>query len=267
VSRTLDRHLSSQPNHSGNHADIETPNSVQLNALRGMSYAEGREALKPANSLNANNVQMHGNGTSHEHEAREDARVSGPIGRIFNTILGVEVTREDTGLMVFDVGQLREFLDVTLKLSEGEWFRGTKLERVAEALMGQLDTNQDGLVGWGEFQGFQEEVLKNLAPGIGNTSTPEDVRNAAESQYSKLNSDTKGSPDSVTFSEMQDGIGKELPVGTKNVDIISQLAARIAMYAVDKDETGKDLKKRSVTESEWSTAALEIHAVGKENNP
>ena len=122
-------------------------------------------------------------------------------------------------------------------------------------------------MGWAEFQGFQEEVLKNLAPGVGNTSKPEDVKNAAASQYSKLNSNVLASPNSVTFDEMQDGIGKELPEGTENLDIISQLAARIAMYAVDKDETGKDLKKRSVTESEWSTAALEIHSAGKANTP
>jgi hypothetical protein len=208
---------------------------------------------------------MHEHGGDHNHVEPPEARVSGPMGRIFNRILGVEESREDTALMSFDESQLRIFLDTQLKLCEEEWFRGTKIKGAAEKLMASLDTNRDGLVDWAEFQGFQEQVLENLAPGTNRDSTPEEIKRAALAQYATLNSEKKDTPNSIVFDELQRGVAKQLPGNVGHKDIVSQLAARIAMVAVDKDEGKKELTDRKLSESEWTTAALDIHTSSRQN--
>jgi hypothetical protein len=244
---------------------VNDPHSVQMNALRGMSYTEGQQALRPSNSVAIDTVQMHEHGGDHDHADAPAARVSGPMGRIFNRILEVEESREDTAHMKFDETQLRTYLDTRLKLCEEEWFRDIKVDGAAEKLMASLDKNRDGFVDWAEFQGFQEQVLENLAPGTNRDSTPEEIKRAALAQYATLNSEKKDSPNSIGFDELQRGVSKQLPEGIGHKDIVGQLAARIALVAVDKDGGNKAVADRTLSESEWTTAALDIHNSSRQN--
>ena len=87
-------------------------------------------------------------------------RVSGPLGRTFNRILGKADNAADTADMAFNRDLLKRYLDSDLQLAEGEWWRGKKLNGVADALMETLDKDGDGSVSWGPRGGLIEPRLE-----------------------------------------------------------------------------------------------------------
>ena len=63
---------------------------------------------------------------------------------------------------------------------------------------------------------------------------------------------------SLNYDELFEGIKKELPKDTDHADLIAQLGARIALDAVDTDQRKTDIKKRTLSKNEWTTAASQM---------
>lgn len=196
-------------------------------------------AIGLSNQTDEENSQM----LSRVRQAEETGPVDGPMGRVFIRIAG----RADA--QGFDRTQLHLYLDKTLKLADGEFFRGTKLDGVADKLMEQLDTNRDGLVSWTEFKAFEAQTLATVAPGATNTNS---ARTSAGNRFGELDGNRDGS---LNYDELQSGTRAALPRGTEHADLISQLAARIALDAVDTDQRSTEVKKRGLSRNEWTTAA------------
>jgi hypothetical protein len=187
--------------------------------------------------------------------------VTGPIGRIFNRILGVQENRSDTANLAFNKQQLRAYLDGRLQLAEGEFFRGAKLDGVADKLMQMLDSDSNGLVTWGEFQTFRMEVLGQLAPGIAPGASEADTRKAAGAQFASLDKQAGGKPGrdgKLGMAELAAGVKGKLPKDTDHADLVAQLGARIALDAGDTDQRGEPVKKRELTLEEWVQAAAQL---------
>ncbi len=200
----------------------------------GMSYADGQAAVSP----------------------EPTAKVDGPIGRVFNRILGKSDSADGTATMTFDKKQLRNYLDKTINFADDEWFRGTKLDGVTDKLMETLDKDGDGRVTWGEFQAFKTQVLSQLAPGVDKNSTPEQVAASSNKRFDQF--DTNRKDGSLNFEELQAGSKAELPKETEHADLIAQLGARIALDAVDTDQRDKAVKDRTLSRAEWTNAASQL---------
>lgn len=211
--------------------------SVQLKkSAAGVGYEEGAASLsvmkKPTND------------------------VTGPIGRVFNRILGQSDNAKGTAGMAFNKAQVKTYLDKNLKFADGEWFRGKKLDGVADKLMETLDADKNGLVGWAEFQTFKAQVLQQVAPGVDGNSTPDQVNTAAGAKFDKF--DKKRKDGSLNFDELQAGTKSELPKDTDHADLIAQLGARIALDAVDTDQRSSKVKDRTLSRTEWTSAAQQL---------
>lgn len=175
--------------------------------------------------------------------AQADGAVDGPMGRVFVRIAGAA---DAAG---FDKTQLLAYLDTTLKLAEGEWFRGAKLDGVADKLMEQLDADRDGVVSWTEFKAFEAQTLGTIAPGATDRAS---AQAAAGQRFDQLD---RGRDGSLAYDELAAGTKAELPRGTEHGDLIAQLAARIALDAVDTDQRDQPVKERGLSRDEWTTAA------------
>lgn len=186
--------------------------------------------------------------------AAQAALVSGPMGRVFNRILGQADAATNTSGMKFDKAQLQGYLDRRLQLAEGEFFRGKKLEGVADALMAQLDTDKDGRVGWAEFQVFEQQTLETMAPGLPAGASSDQVRASASGRFDALDGGQKDGK--LSFGELQSGTKSALPEGTDHKDLVAQLGARIALDAVDTDQKNSAVKDRSLGRGEWTDAAV-----------
>lgn len=178
--------------------------------------------------------------------AQAGGAVDGPMGKVFVRIAG------SAAAPGFDRTQLHNYLDKTLKLADGEWFRGAKLDGVADTLMAQLDVNKDGLVSWAEFKAFEAQTLATVAPGAKDEAS---ARTAAGGRFDKLDSSRDGQ---LNYDELNAGTMAELPKGTDHADLISQLAARIALDAVDTDQGKSPVKNRTLSKGEWTNAAGEM---------
>lgn len=173
------------------------------------------------------------------------AKVSGPIGRVWNHILG-QPDGKDTSDAQVDQAMVRAYLEKRLGFAEGEFFRGKKLDGVAENLLKSFDKDGDKKLSWGEFQGFEETLGQVLAPK-GKT---------AAGQHAS----TDENGDGAGLSEIQDVAEGQLPEGTQHADLIGQLGARVAIDAADKDEGGKPIGERKLSRDEWTSASKEIAA-------
>ncbi|MCB9778740.1 MAG: hypothetical protein H6742_09275 [Alphaproteobacteria bacterium] len=179
-------------------------------------------------------------------EGMGDGVMDGPIGRVFQAISG--------GAKSFNKTQLKTWLDRELDFAQGEWFRDKKLDGVADALMAQLDTNRDGAVGWKEFEAFEAQTLATVAPGVGPNSRPEAVEAAAAARFAQLdNGDGQ-----LTYDEIRAKVEAELPRETEHKSLVAQLAARIALYAVDRDQQDKPVDQRRLSRQEWTGAARDV---------
>jgi hypothetical protein len=188
------------------------------------------------------------------HDTRAPAKaVAGPIGRVFNRIAGKADNNTDSAGMAFTRDQLKAYLDKRIGLAEGEFFRGAKLDGVAEALVAKLDQDKDGAVTWEEFQAFEEQTLAAIAPGSQRGDDPAAVSAAATTRFGQMDSSRDGK---VAFGELQTGTEAALPANTDHKDLVAQLGARIALDAADQDEQAKAVKDRSLTGGEWTQAAV-----------
>ena len=208
--------------------------------LAGMTYSQGTDQLRPSELTAA---------------GEKEDEVTGPMGRVFNRILGEGDNAKDTGDRFFDKSQLLQYLDQKLQLAESEWFRGKKLAGVSDKLFETLDTDTDDKIGWAEFQAFKAEVFKSIAPGVDSKSSPEEVTKAAETRFDELDN----SDGSLNYKELHKGTKDALPEKTKHADLIAQLGARIALDAVDKDQRDQKVKDRTLKKSEWLEAAADLH--------
>jgi hypothetical protein len=182
--------------------------------------------------------------------ADQAAQIQGPIGRVYNRILGLPETSQDGIRSGFTADQLRNYLEHTLQLAKGEWFRGAKLSGVSEELMKTLDTDRNGLVSWAEFTVFQQQTLETIAPHLEQTGS---VEAAAKERFGEVdaNNDQK-----ISYTEARDGILRDLPQETEHKDLIAQLGALIAMDAIDQDQQDREARERSLTQNEWLSAAI-----------
>lgn len=178
--------------------------------------------------------------------AKKTGTVSGPMGRVYIRISG---SPDAPG---FDRSQLHNYLDNTLQLAKGEWFRGTKLDGVTDKLMQQLDKDGDGVVSWAEFKAFEAQTLSTIAPGATDAAS---ARASAGTQFDKFD---KNGDASLNYGELAAGTQAALPPGTEHGDLIAQLAARIALDAIDTDQRQSAVKDRNLSKSEWTTAAGEM---------
>jgi hypothetical protein len=186
--------------------------------------------------------------------AQAELTVSGPMGRVFNRILGQPDGSTASAGMSFDRAQLRAYLERRLQLAEGEFFRGTKLDGVADALMASLDADKNGRVGWSEFMVFEQQTLATMAPGLQAGASGEQVRAAAGGRFDQLDAEQKDGK--LGFGELQSGTKDALPAGTEHKDLVAQLGARIALDAVDRDQQQSAVKDRSLSRGEWTDAAV-----------
>ena len=190
--------------------------------------------------------------------AAQAALVSGPMGRVFNRILGQADTASNTSTMSFDKSQLQAYLDRRLQLAEGEFFRGKKLEGVADALMAQLDTDKNGKVGWSEFQVFEQQTFETMAPGLKAGASADQVRASSSGRFDTLDNNNKDGQ--LSFDELQSGTRSALPAETDHKDLVAQLGARIALDAVDTNQKNSAVKDRSLGRGEWTDAAVAMAA-------
>lgn|GEM_PF-2642062 len=225
--------------------------------LVGLSYDEQVASLRPSPDTSTAKVQFNltTNSDAPEGETMVEAVVDGPVGRLFNRVCGVEESRTDTACLTFVQAQLEAYLDTELQMSENEWFRGLKLTGIAEALMSNLDTNGDGLVGWEEFKFFENEILDQVAPGLEEGATGDEVEAAASNRFDDL-SGTQGELGYKTLNSRAD---EAIPPDMEHRGLLAQLAARITIDALDRDERNKPVAERSLSPEEWAGGAREIH--------
>lgn len=179
-------------------------------------------------------------------------KVSGPIGRVWNHILGKPEGSSDTSGATVDKAMVRAYLDKRLGLAEGELFRGKKLDGVAESLVSQFDKDGDGRVSWPEFQQFESQIFAMLAPG--GEKPGADVGAVAGAQFGKVDSSGDKAAD---LDEIQASTKAALPRGTDHADLVAQLGARVAIDAADRDEGGKPIGERTLSREEWTSAATD----------
>lgn len=202
--------------------------------LKGMTYSQQQSALA----------------------AGQSSDVTGPIGRVFNRILGLADDAKGTATKSFNKKAMKGYLDNRLKLADGEWFRGAKLDGVTDKLMETLDKDGDGLVGWTEFQAFQADVLQTIAPGAKSGDDPEAVGRSASQTFDQMERGKKNG--SLDYDELQAGVKGNLPKDTDHADLVAQLGARIALDAVDTDQRSAKVKDRQLSKTEWTTAAQQM---------
>jgi len=217
-----------------------------------MSIQERRTPQSPnfaenASSASEINVQEPSNAALIA-DAQLDEK-GGPIGRLYDRISG----GSEGG---FSMDTIRDYLDDDLQLCEGEFFRGWKLDGSAESLLEQLDSDKSKSVDWSEFGAFRGPVLDAIAPGLSADATDEDVTKASLTSFAGI--DGKDGDGVLTLKEIQKAARAMLPEGTENPGVVAQLGARVAMDAADTDERDKKVAKRSLSQQEWTQAALEM---------
>jgi hypothetical protein len=178
-------------------------------------------------------------------------KVSGPIGRVWNHVLGQpEGTNSATATV--DQAMIRAYLDRRLGFAEGEFFRGAKLDGVAEKLATMLDTDGDGKVTWPEFAAFEGQIMGMLAPGSDKPGA--DAGALAGKEHGRV----AGTDGKADVGELTAANTARVPKGTEHADLIGQLGARVAIDAADRDEGNKPIGQRSLSREEWTGAAAEI---------
>ncbi len=186
------------------------------------------------------------------------AAPSGPMVRVFNRIRGTAESA-DVQSGAFDRKQLHGYLDKTLQLAAGEWFRGKKLDGVADKLIAQLDTDGSQTVGWAEFEAFEAQTLSALTGKLAPGATDAQIASAAKGRFSEV--DGAGKEDGqASYDELRSSSKAQLPAGTEHAGLIAQLAARIALDAVDTDQRDTGIKDRSLSQDEWVAAAQQMAA-------
>lgn len=188
------------------------------------------------------------------NSARQDL-MNTPTGRVYHNI--IEVSGGDPSLG-FSQQDLREYLKSTLGFAEGEMFRGTKINGGAEAMFEELDVDKDGKVNWADITGLTNQMVEMLIPGASAEQFDEaEIRRLAEEHFSSVSGSEDGQ---LTLAELKKSVQQELPADTNHKSLTAQLAARLAIDAIDRDESSKAVGERSISKEEWVAAALEMAA-------
>ena len=224
--------------------DYTQRNPKKSSAVLGKSTAAAQNVEDTAP------VMMMQQTAGNQAAAQQVSELQGPMGRVYNRILGLPETSQDGLNSGFTVEQLRNYLEHTLELAKGEWFRGAKLSGVSEELMKTLDTDRNGLVSWAEFTVFQQQTLESIAPDLEEHGS---VEVAAEAQFGEVdaNNDKK-----ISYTEAREGLLRDLPQETDHKDLISQLGALIALDAIDRDQQDQEARDRMLSQDEWLAAAI-----------
>ena len=178
--------------------------------------------------------------------------VRGPLGRLFNRILGFPEESTETADMGFNETQLCDYIENQLDFAEGEWFRTKKVNGVAAKLMEELDQDQDCLVNWSEFQASVER-LKAVMGVESDTATAEELAATSGSAYDSL-----GLGEDASLGELQDSVAQALPEETAHLDLVAQFAARLAIDLADTDQREETVDGRQISRDEWVQAAVDL---------
>ncbi len=267
---------------SGADVDVASSNVQLKRELGGLSYEEQRARLQPnsnspiqmrsdqaasATSGRAGGFaaigrffnRMRGPGekpneTVESVDVNLAEQVSGPIGRLFNRICGVDENQTDPAGLSFGDTELQQYLKEELQMAKGEMFRGAKLKGISKKLIGDLDKDGDGRLNWDEFKAFEGQVLERLAPGPDISASASEMEGAASSRYDQLD----GGDGALGYGELKQGAKDQLPADTKHLSLIAQLAARITLDALDTDERDKPVAERTLSRDEYLDGTREI---------
>ena len=123
---------------------------------------------------------------------------------------------------------------------------------IATKMMESLDTNQDELVTWGEFQSIATELIpEDLFEEDGSIRM-----DMLKDQFATFDRDGDGN---VTREEMEKSIEELLPEGTSNAGIIAEVTARFVQDALDSDGR-KGLSQDEILEGAEAVSALRAAA-------
>jgi hypothetical protein len=180
------------------------------------------------------------------------ARVEGLTGRTFNRILGAPDGDTSTHDQSFGKDELAQYLEHQLEFAKGEWFSGTKINGAADGIIAELDKDGDGRVGWEEFQEFRGSMLRSLAPGLSEGASAAEIQARASETFAGL--EAQESDFSGLVAHTQDQVAPDMD----HRGLIAQLGALLLLDAADLDQQSSSPRDRSLSETEWLTAASEF---------
>jgi len=179
--------------------------------------------------------------------AQDMMKVEGALGRVFNRISGAAESNTDAASLAFSEEQLKTYLNDQLGLAQGEWFRSAKVSGAAEKIMETLDADKDGKVTWAEFQAMVGEMRQHFVGDLSPSAGAAELEAKATEIFTKLS----GGQGTVGYGTIKDETIKNLPEDQDHVDLIGQLAALMILDIVDLDEREKEVRDRTVSQSEW----------------
>lgn len=183
----------------------------------------------------------------------DEMKIEGAFGRVFNRIAGESESNSEAQNTSFNVEDVKRYLDVQLKLADGEMFRGTKVKGAAEAIVEELDANKDGEVTWAEFQAMRETMRANLVGELGANAGSTEIEAMANDLFHEMNNGEE-----VDYDTMNEAAREKLPDGTKHAKLVAQLSALLVLDLVDLDEGHKPVRERSISEAEWMSSVQEF---------
>ena len=139
----------------------------------------------------------------------DEMKIEGAFGRVFNRIAGESESNSEAQNTSFNVEDVKRYLDVQLKLADGEMFRGTKVKGAAEAIVEELDANKDGEVTWAEFQAMRETMRANLVGELGANAGSTEIEAMANDLFHEMNNGEE-----VDYDTMNEAAREKLPDGT-----------------------------------------------------
>ena len=183
----------------------------------------------------------------------DEMKIEGAFGRVFNRIAGESESNSEAQNTSFNVEDVKRYLDVQLKLADGEMFRGTKVKGAAEAIVEELDANKDGEVTWAEFQAMRETMRANLVGELGANAGSTEIEAMANDLFHEMNNGEE-----VDYDTMNEAAREKLPDGTKHAKLVAQLSALLVLDLVDLDEGHKPVREPSISEAEWMSSVQEF---------
>ena len=185
--------------------------------------------------------------------AEMQALINGPVGNIFQKI--VRQSSEDITQLSFDQSMLKEYIKNDLGFARGEMFRGTKITGAAKGLMEELDKDKDGVVNWADFTGITDQLSEALLPDSIAALSEQELAQAAAEQFDAVAGSQDGE---LTLAEMQAQTLEALPEETDHKKLVAQLAARLAIDAMDQNQGSLSVDDRTLSRTEWIEAAVSL---------
>ena len=183
--------------------------------------------------------------------------IQGVLGQLFNRIRGLPENSTESGSEGFNKTQLKEYIRNKLDFAEREMFREAKIGGVASKMMEELDSNQDGIVDWTEFQATVTRLRSSLGIAEGDVGE-QAVDTAAGAQFEE----TGQGAEQIGFEGLEGAVASALPPDTSHLDLVAQFAARLAIDLADQDERDLPVAERSLSRDEWVSAAQDLANTG-----